>query len=163
MKKFVCSPPLPLAFALLVFAIFSARPLQADAVKTTAAPSVAHGCPVAQADTAGAGRALCALIKTGSLAEMSSPGFVDQRSAVEAFYRPTGYALAWTTASGHPTEQALALITALENADKMGLLPADYDGSRWEARLAHLRNTASPSAAELARLDLALTVSAMRY
>ncbi|HKD78426.1 MAG TPA: L,D-transpeptidase family protein [Candidatus Angelobacter sp.] len=154
-----CLPPL-----LLVFALFWNSPARADSIKTGGA----HGCSeirsVAQEDSAeSASRALCALIKTGSLAEMRWPNFADQRSAIEAFYRPTGYALAWTTESKRPTEQALALTTAVENADKVGLFPADYDGSRLEARLSHLQDTASPSDAELARLDLALTVSAMRY
>lgn len=154
-----CFPPL-----LLVFALFWNSPAHAGSIKA----SSTHGCAeirsVAQTDTAAsASRALCALIKTGSLAEMSSLNFTDQRSAVEAFYRPTGYALAWTNESKHPTEQALALATALENADSVGLLPADYDGSRLKARLSNLQNTPSASTDELARLDLALTVSAMRY
>lgn len=158
--KCVWFPPL-----LLVFTLFWGSPAHADSIKVAGA----HGCAkirIAQGDTtASASRALCALIKTGSLAEISWPNFADQRSAVEAFYRPTGYALAWitTTESKHPTEQALALATTLENADRVGLFPADYDGLRLEARLSHLQNTPSLSAAELAHLDLALTVSAMRY
>ncbi|HET9283883.1 MAG TPA: L,D-transpeptidase family protein [Candidatus Angelobacter sp.] len=159
MKKCVWLSPL-----LLVFALFWGSPAHAGSIKTGGA----HGCAatrnMAQGDTtASVSRALCALIKTGSLAEMSRPNFADQRNAVEAFYRSTGYALAWTTESKHPTEQALALATALENADTVGLFPADYDGSRLTARLSHLQNMPSPSATELARLDLALTVSAMRY
>src|SRR5215472_19069432 len=159
MRQCICFPPL-----LLVFALFWSSPAHADSIKAGST----HGCAeirsVVQADTTGsAGRALCSLIKTGSLAEMSRPNFADQRSAIEAFYRPTGYALAWTTESQHPTEQALALATALANADRVGLLPADYDGSRLEARVRQLQNTPSPSDTELARLDLALTVSAMRY
>ena len=160
--KFVCLPPL-----LLVFAFFCS-PVSAEPVKTAGV----HGCAeirgVVQEDAAAsASKALCVLIKTGSLPEMSWPDFADQRSAVEAFYRPTGYALAWitttTSESKHPTEQALALTTAFKNADSVGLFPADYDGSRIEALLSHLQNAPSPSAAELARLDLALTVSAVRY
>lgn len=159
MNQCVWFPPL-----LLFFALLWSSPAHADSIK---AGSI-HGCSeirsTAQEDTdANASRALCALIRTGSLAELSEPNFADQRSAVDAFYRPTGYALAWTTESRRPTEQALDLTRAFENADRVGLFPADYDGSRLAARLTQLQNTPSPSAAELARLDLALTISAMRY
>jgi len=59
---------------------------------------------------------------------MRWPSFTDQRIAVENFYKPAGYALRWTVDTNHPTEQALALITALQSADKQGLRPDDYDG-----------------------------------
>ena len=160
MKKCLCFPLL-----LFVFALFWSSPVHADSIKAGGI----HGCAeirsVVQDTTTSANRTICELIRTGSLPEMSLPNFADQRSAVEAFYRPTGYALAWitTTESKRPTEQALALATALKNADRVGLFPADYDGSRLEELLSHLQNTPSPSAAELARLDLALTVSALRY
>jgi murein L,D-transpeptidase YcbB/YkuD len=94
---------------------------------------------------------------------MRWPSFTDQHSAVESFYKPAGYALAWTVDANHPTEQALALITALQNADKQGLHPDDYDGPRWAERISRLQNSGSASAADLARFDLALTVSVMRY
>lgn len=107
-------------------------------------------------------KALCALIQTGRLADMRWPSF-DQRSAVKDFYRPTGYTLAWIRNDKHFTEQGLKLIAALQSADKQGLRPEDYDGLRWAARLSHLENAQSSSVTELARLDLALTVSVMRY
>ena len=126
-----------------------------------------YGCAetgnAAQADGTVGARPLCELIRTGRLADMRWSSFADQRRAVEDFYKPTGYTLAWMSDDKHPTEQALKLIAALQNADKQGLRPEDYDGPRWAARLAHLENTPSPSATELARLDLALTVSVMRY
>jgi murein L,D-transpeptidase YcbB/YkuD len=150
---------------LLALALFWSSPALAGSIKNDGG---AHGCAevrsVAEGDTtATARRALCALIETGVLAEMRWPSFADQRRALEDFYKPVGYALAWTNEDKHPTEQALVLTAALENADKVGLLPEDYDGPRWAARLIHLKSTPSSSAAELARLDLALTVSAMRY
>jgi murein L,D-transpeptidase YcbB/YkuD len=106
---------------------------------------------------------LSALIRTGRLAEMRWPNFADQRGPIEDFYKPARYELAWIDEAGRPTEQALALIAALESADQQGLRPEDYDGPRWAARLAYLQSTPSISPAELARLDLALTVSVMRY
>src|ERR1041385_2003989 len=96
-----------------------------------------------------AGKELWALIRTGRMSEMRWPNFTDQRRAVEDFYKPAGYQLAWINEAQRPTEQALALIAALESADQQGLRPEDYDGRLWAARLAHLQNSPSPSAAEL--------------
>jgi len=110
-----------------------------------------------------AGKELWALVRTERLAEMRWPNFADQGRAVEDFYKPAGYQLAWINEASRPTEQALALIAALESADQQGLRPEDYDGRLWAARLAHLQSSPSPSPTELARLDLALTVSVMRY
>lgn len=126
-----------------------------------------HGCNqianAAQADARFGARTLCGLIRAGRLEDMRWPGSLDQRRSVEDFYRPAGYALAWINQDKRPTEQALDLIAALQNADKQGLRPEDYDGPRWAARLGDLEKMASPSGAELSRMDLALTVSVMRY
>jgi murein L,D-transpeptidase YcbB/YkuD len=53
------------------------------------------------------------------------------------------------------------MIRALEDSEKVGLRATDYDGPRWEDRLSHVDSSSTP--ADLARFDLALTVSAMRY
>ncbi|HVI08142.1 MAG TPA: L,D-transpeptidase family protein, partial [Candidatus Binatia bacterium] len=47
------------------------------------------------------------------------------------------------------------------NANGKGLDPEDYDGPRWQDRLAKLSQ--HPSEADLVSLDTAITVSAMRY
>ena len=49
----------------------------------------------------------------------------------------------------------------LKQADAKGLNAEDYDGSRWTDRLARLHQ--SPSPADRARFDAALTVCVMRY
>jgi murein L,D-transpeptidase YcbB/YkuD len=116
-----------------------------------------------EAASVSASRELQALIRTGRLAEMHWPNFADQSRAVKDFYKPAGYQLAWINEAQRPTEQALALIAVLENADQQGLRPDDYDGPRWAERLAHLQSSPSLSPTELARLDLALTVSVMRF
>jgi len=127
-------------------------------------PRCAEISAASQGDSAAnASRELCRLIGTGSLAEMRWPSFADQRSAVESFYKPTSYALAWMIDANRPTPQALALIAALQNADRQGLRPEDYDGPRWQERLNRLQSAASLPAGDLARFDLALTVSVMRY
>lgn len=110
---------------------------------------------------AGAANAdLCALTESGRLAELRWPDFSDYRAQVKSFYQPVNYQPAWTK-DNQATAQARGIIRALEESEKAGLRATDYDGPRWQDRLAHLGPSASPS--DLARFDLALTVSAMRY
>jgi L,D-transpeptidase YcbB len=151
----------PFVLTLLLLCV---RPILASTAKYERVVTCAEIGNSSQRDASvSANREVCELIATGVLEGMRWPNFSDQRRAVQDFYNPAGYSLAWTNQAKHPTEQALALITALENADKLGLHPEDYDGPRWAERLTHLQSTSSPSADELARLDLALTVSVMRY
>ena len=102
-------------------------------------------------------------IEAGKLDDLRWPNFSDYRNDVKNFYESSNYALAWLK-DGRPTNQALAVITVLEQADQVGLSPEDYDGPRWKDRIAKLIAD-SPHAPEdeLARFDLALTVSTMRY
>jgi len=112
--------------------------------------------------------AMQALVESGHLPDLRWPDFTDYRAHLKNFYEPVGYQLGWV----HPaqgstpqvTPQALAVITLLEGADNKGLHAEDYDGPRWPERLARLRQTnPPPSEDDLARFDLALTVSLMRY
>ncbi len=106
---------------------------------------------------------LCLLVQTGQLSDLRWPDFSDLRKDVQDFYLPSGYALAWTKES-RPTPQARAIIYLLAEADKKGLRAEDYDGPLWNERLARLAPPApQASSLELARFDLALTISAMRY
>jgi murein L,D-transpeptidase YcbB/YkuD len=93
------------------------------------------------------------LVVSGRLDDLRWPDFSDFQADVDAFYEPSGYALAWSR-NGAITRQAIAAIEILKDADSKGLNPEDYDASRWTARMA---NPDPP------RFDLALTVSAMRY
>jgi murein L,D-transpeptidase YcbB/YkuD len=79
---------------------------------------------------------------------------------LRAFYEPAAYDPAWVR-GGRPTAQAYALIQAFRSAAAKGLNPDDYDASLWPARLDELGTHSSE--AVLARFDLALTLSAMRY
>ncbi len=99
---------------------------------------------------------LCGLVASGGLSSLRWPDFSDYRSRLQSFYQPTGYSLAWTRA-GQATDQARAVIGAFEDADSKGLEAEDYDGSRWADRLANLNGDG------LARFDLAVTVTLMRY
>ncbi len=107
---------------------------------------------------------LGALIASGNLPDLRWPNFTDYRDVVKKFYDAGGGSLAWIQ-NGKASPQAVSMILLLQQAGLKGLNPEDYDGSRWDARLAKLQPTATPKAsdADLAHIDLALTVSAMRY
>ena len=102
---------------------------------------------------------LRALVSKGVLPELRWPDYSDYRVQVQKFYEPTGYALAWIQ-NGRPTPQAQAMIAILGEATGKGLDPADYDAAQWPARIDKLR---SASTSDVARFDLAMTVSVMRY
>jgi L,D-transpeptidase YcbB len=101
------------------------------------------------------------LVDSGTLTDLRWQNFSGCQPSVKKFYESTGYAMAWVR-DGAPTPQARAAIGVLQNAAAKGLDPEDYDGSRWVARLAHV-TPADRSDEDLARFDLALTVSLMRY
>ena len=103
---------------------------------------------------------LCVLVESGRLPDLRWQDFTDYRPQVKDFYLAANYQLAWI-ANGQPTQQAHGMIRALEDAEKVGLRANDYDGPRWVDRLSHVDPSTAP--ADLARFDLALTVSAMRY
>src|SRR5271156_2331908 len=106
---------------------------------------------------------LQAIIQAGSLPELRWPDFSDYKAHVQKFYGSYGNALPWVRGM-QPTPQAQQLIAILLNADKKGLSAEDYDGSRWNDRLAKLKPSASsPSEADAVRFDAALTVCVMRY
>jgi murein L,D-transpeptidase YcbB/YkuD len=104
---------------------------------------------------------LCRLIETGEAPDLRWPDFTNYREQLRQFYGPA-FSLAWTS-NGVPTTQALALIQALRRAEERGLEPEDYDASRWTDRLAWFSSANRVSSEELARFDLDLTVSALRY
>ena len=125
-----------------------------------AAPAALDSAEVAPADCKSP---LCGLVASGRLEDLRWPDFSDCRDRVQGFYVAAGYSLAWTN-RGAATEQAKSIIEALKDASAKGLDSEDYDGSRWADRLAALRQAGGvPTESDLARFDLALTVSAMRY
>lgn len=108
-------------------------------------------------------RNLAAIIDVGHLADLRWRNFSDFRSQLREFYQPADYALAWVDGN-QPTAQARAMIQLLQNANKKGLRPDDYDASRWPDRLVQLSQQTPMSSVDYgARFDLALTVAAMRY
>jgi len=148
--------PIPPVVAV-VLAFLATLPVYAHS------PSTRTSCgalrPVIEADSANA--RVCQWIEAGELSDLRWPNFTAYREQVREFYAPS-FALVWTS-NGAPTAQAQALIQELQRAEEKGLEPDDYDASRWTERLARVSSTAPVSSEELARFDLALTVSALRY
>ena len=79
------------------------------------------------------------------------------RADARNLYAPMGYRLVWIRNS-RPSAQALAVIDLFEHADAKGLNPLDYDGGRWQPRLATLSGDAA-----LAEFEVAMTASLLRY
>jgi L,D-transpeptidase YcbB len=100
------------------------------------------------------------IVATGRLTDLRWPDFSDYRTQVASFYDSAGFIPVWLSSKGL-TQQAQTVIDVLKQADSKGLSAEDYDGSRWDERLVRLRQ--SPSSADQARFDAALTVCAMRY
>jgi murein L,D-transpeptidase YcbB/YkuD len=109
---------------------------------------------------AGEAVGLSAIIASGHLDDLRWPDFSDYRLHVTNFYRPAGYKLVWIR-DGEPTPQALELIQIFKDADRKGLLPEDYDASRWADRVTLLKSAHGP--ADEARFDAAISVCIMRY
>jgi L,D-transpeptidase YcbB len=122
------------------------------AFRPTAAVLVATCC-FAQAPSR-----IQSLVSAGNLAGMRWPNFSDYKPWLQKLYEPSGFAPVWVQGM-NPTPQARAMLTLFGSAWKKGLVPEDYDASRWEQRLQSLQTQGSDSGA----FDVALTVCAMRY
>jgi murein L,D-transpeptidase YcbB/YkuD len=92
--------------------------------------------------------------------DMRWPDFPPYKTEVKDFYTRTGLGLGWIR-DRRPTPQALIMIGLFAQSGDKGLVPEDYDASRWPARLQRIQG--SPSDTDLANFDAAMTVSAMRY
>lgn len=104
---------------------------------------------------------LKAIAAGGTLADLRWPNFADYRQNTQELYKAVNYAPVWVR-DGRATSQALAVIAEFVSSQKRGLIPEDYDASRWPQRLSALKVSAG-SPDTLARFDAALTVCAMRY
>ncbi len=113
----------------------------------------------AQTASAQSGATLRQVVEAGRLDDLRWPAFPDYRQHVKNFYEAGQYQPAWVRNS-EATPQALSVIRMLQKADEKGLHSEDYDGPRWEARLARLNGSGE---AERARFDAAVTVCVMRY
>src|SRR5580692_4065054 len=98
-------------------------------------------------------------VDTSKVPNLRWPNFSDYETIVATFYDDRNYEVAWTR-DGTPTASATAFIEQFSNAAKKGLIPEDYDASRWAARVQALTSK-SPDAISL--FDVAMTVNVMRY
>jgi murein L,D-transpeptidase YcbB/YkuD len=104
---------------------------------------------------------LKAITASGTLSDLRWPNFADYRQSTQELYKAVSYAPVWVR-DGQASPQAQAMIAELVSSQKRGLIPEDYDASRWPQRLNALKNS-SGTPDTLARFDVALTVCAMRF
>jgi len=126
--------------------------------------SLATSSSYTKTDLSSDGRALLlAAVSAGRSPDLRWPDFSDYRKHVEKFYDFNQESLWWVKGM-EPTTQAQQVIALLIKAGQKGLSADDYDGPRWNDRLAKLKPvTRQPAEADAVRFDLALTVCVMRY
>ncbi|HEV7921496.1 MAG TPA: L,D-transpeptidase family protein [Thermoanaerobaculia bacterium] len=122
-------------------------------------PAVFGQAPEPLPQTAGA-KLIQSLVEAGRMDELRWPDFSDYRKHLRNFYGPVGYTNFWSS-NGRVTPQARVVISMFEAADVKGINAVDYDAPRWRERLALL--DAAPNETALARFDLALSATLMRY
>jgi L,D-transpeptidase YcbB len=133
--------------------------------------AVAPAAPVAYGNAPGKGQEVSSDAQTwlrtaiheGKFAELRWPDFSDYHAYLDNFYELNSYSLWWVRGQ-EPTPQARQIIKLLLESDQKGLSPDDYDGPRWQDRVASLKPIAQhPSESDAVKFDLALSVCAMRY
>lgn len=95
----------------------------------------------------------------GRLDEMERSNFSDYKQHFIATYEATGHAPLWLQAGGL-SPQGEGVIKALEQCERKGLDPRDYDSAKWPQRVEGLKTADD---IQKANFDAALTVAAMRY
>ncbi|HWG18493.1 MAG TPA: L,D-transpeptidase family protein [Acidobacteriaceae bacterium] len=108
------------------------------------------------------------LVDKSQLPVLRWPNYSDYQQAVKTFYDDRDYELAWLR-DLKPTPQTTAFIAAFQTADQKGLIPEDYDASRWPQRLKEIarieqtHDTSDASQNTVAQFDAAMTICIMRY
>jgi murein L,D-transpeptidase YcbB/YkuD len=98
-------------------------------------------------------------VDTSKVPNLRWPNFSDYESYIQTFYDDRNFEVAWTR-DGAPTASANAFMQQFSNAAEKGLIPEDYDASRWAARVQALNDK---SADAISLFDVAMTVNVMRY
>jgi L,D-transpeptidase YcbB len=98
-------------------------------------------------------------VDTTKVPNLRWPNFSDYEASLTTFYDDRNYEVAWTR-DGAPTASATAFIQQFRDAASKGLIPEDYDASRWADRVQAL---SSKSADAISLFDVAMTVNVMRY
>jgi murein L,D-transpeptidase YcbB/YkuD len=101
-------------------------------------------------------------IASGRLPRLPHFEFSDLRPQVETLYRGRTFGTLWSL-DGVPTHPSLVLTAALEEARAKGLDPGDYGAALFRSWFGGQPGAPRRSDCEASLLDLALTVSAMRY
>src|SRR6185312_12407718 len=125
---------LPLVFALLVCLTGSGCKAQPSSNQVQS--------PVSSSDIAATSARLHDIAAAGKLVELHGPDFSDYQSDFQRVYQASNYTPIWVV-NGQPTPQALGVIAVLEASAQKGLKPEDYDASRWQGRIAALKNSAN--------------------
>jgi L,D-transpeptidase YcbB len=98
-------------------------------------------------------------VDTTKTPDLRWPNFSDYQTSLATFYDDRNYEVAWTR-DGAPTPSATAFIQQFRDAATKGLIPEDYDASRWAGRVQAL---SGKSADAISLFDVAMTVNVMRY
>jgi L,D-transpeptidase YcbB len=99
------------------------------------------------------------MLDAAKLQGLRWPDFSDYQANVARFYDDRNYEVAWTR-DGKPTPSANAFIQQFQQADAKGLIPEDYDASRWADRVEKLKGGSDDA---ISGFDVAMTVTVMRY
>jgi len=105
--------------------------------------------------------AVHAAIGRGALPQLRQPAFAGHRNALTDFYAPRAYLPAWF-ADGQPQPDIAIALDHLRSAPAHGLVAADYDID-WLAGEIDAIATSDGSAQRVARADVALTLTLLRY
>ena len=99
------------------------------------------------------------MLDAKELTSLRWPNFSDYQPIVAKFYDDRNYEIAWTR-DGAPTASTNGFIKAFQDAGAEGLIPEDYDASRWADRVQKLGDK---SADTISAFDVAMTVNVMRF
>ncbi|HTX37500.1 MAG TPA: hypothetical protein VME43_20870 [Bryobacteraceae bacterium] len=88
-------------------------------------------------------------IGNGTLVDLRWPNFSDYTKHLHKFYGFSNDSLWWVNGT-EPTSQARQAIALLQQAAQKGLSADDYDGPRWNDRLASLKAASGQPASQAA-------------
>jgi len=146
------------ASAFLLVITWVACRTSGDSART--GPMAAQKAALSAETASAVGVALRPLIASAKLESLRWPDFRDVSGDAGEFYQGRSYTPAWVDQTGS-TSQARVVISILQKAAQKGLNLDDYDASKWQGREEALAGT--PTAEAIAKFDLALTVSMLRY
>ncbi len=102
------------------------------------------------------------LLEAAMLPGLKWPRFTDHRQDLKHLYQIRNDKLLWTV-EGKPTQQAVAAVESLGEANDKGLLTSDYEVPLLKRWLDRLTVGVDPIASQPALFDVALSLSLMRY